>query len=101
MVDAFGIIMMGALRGAGDTRWPAVVQVAYAWCIMLPTSYVLGHVLGYQVVGAWLAATLYVVLLGMTMWWRFESGRWERIDIFGRSSPATGGLVVGEEPSKP
>ncbi len=80
--DAFGIIMMGALRGAGDTRWPAVVTVFYAWCIMLPSSYLLGFVLDLQVVGAWLAATLYVVLYGGTMWWRFESGRWEKIDIF-------------------
>lgn len=82
IVDAMGIIMMGALRGAGDTRWPAVVTILYAWCFMLPASYLFGHVLGYQVVGAWAAATLYVALYGLTMWWRFAGGRWESIDIF-------------------
>ena len=87
IVDAVGIIMIGALRGAGDTRWPAVVTVFYAWFVMLPASYLLGYVLGYEVVGAWVAATLYVTLYGLTMWWRFEGGRWESIDIFQGSEP--------------
>ena len=80
--DAIGIIMMGALRAAGDTRWPAVVTVSYSWFFFLPSSYFFGSVLGYRALGGWLAATLYVVLYGLTMWWRFESGRWEKIDIF-------------------
>jgi len=95
IVDAFGIIMMGALRGAGDTRWPAVVTVSYAWFIMLPCSYLLGHVLGLQVVGAWLAATLYVTLYGVTMSWRFIRGHWEKIDIFGDGPPEAGLAVDG------
>jgi MATE family multidrug resistance protein len=82
LLDAAGITMAGALRGAGDTRWPAAVGILYAWGLMLPLSYLLGHVLGYQVVGAWLAATLYVILYGVTMWQRFQRGRWERISIF-------------------
>jgi len=80
--DAIGIVMAGALRGAGDTRWPAVVTVSYSWLFFLPSSYFFGHVLGYRALGGWLAATLYVMLYGLTMWWRFESGRWEKIDIF-------------------
>jgi len=83
--DAIGIVMTGALRGAGDTRWPAVVTVSYSWFFFLPSSYFFGYVLGYRALGGWLAATLYVVLYGLTMWWRCERGAWERFDIF-RSS---------------
>jgi MATE family multidrug resistance protein len=83
LLDAMGITMAGALRGAGDTRWPAAVGILYAWGLMLPLSYLLGHVLGYQVVGAWSAATLYVILYGVTMWRRWERGTWERLSIFG------------------
>lgn len=101
--DAVGIIMRGALQGAGDTKWPAVVTVCYAWFFFLPSSYLLGHVLGYRALGAWFAATLYVVLYGLTMWWRFEGGRWEQIDIFGRSSPPTRPprTAAGEDVLKP
>ncbi len=92
--DGVGIIMRGALQGAGDTKWPAVVTVCYAWLFFLPSSYLLAYVLGYRALGAWFAATLYVVLYGLTMRWRFAGGRWERIDIFSRSDEPTDGTQL-------
>ncbi|MCH8822165.1 MAG: MATE family efflux transporter [Planctomycetes bacterium] len=83
-VDAFGIVYTGALRGAGDTVWPGVVTVIYSWSFI-----VLGG-LGMTVVwpelesvGPWIAASVYIILYGITMAWRFESGRWRSIKLLG------------------
>jgi len=35
-----------------------------------------------QSLGPWLAGTAYVILLGLSLWWRFAQGKWREIDIF-------------------
>ncbi len=46
LFDAIAIITEGALRGAGDTRWPFFVQTALGWGFFLPLAYTLGvHVM--------------------------------------------------------
>ena len=79
--DAFGICSVGALKGAGDTLFTMWVGIGYAWLLFLPLAYWLGVFLGFGVVGAWVGATIYVILLGMTYFLRFRSSRWEQIKI--------------------
>ena len=35
-----------------------------------------------QSLGPWLAGSVYVILLGLSLWWRFAQGKWREIDIF-------------------
>jgi len=79
--DAGGIIAEGALRGAGDTRWPFVVHTLMGWCFFLPCAYVMGVVLDGGLTGAWLGGTLYVMLMSSLLIWRFRSGAWRKIVI--------------------
>jgi MATE family multidrug resistance protein len=79
--DAGGIIAEGALRGAGDTRWPFVVHTLMGWCFFVPCAYVMGVVLGGGLTGAWLGGTLYVMLMSSLLIWRFRSGAWRKIVI--------------------
>lgn len=81
LFDAFGIVSEGSLRGAGDTRWPFAVHTALAWGVYLPLAYLFGVTLGGGLTGAWLGATVYVVVLSLAFVWRFRSGAWERIEI--------------------
>ena len=53
LVDAVGIVAAGSLRGAGDTRWPFVIQATLAWALRLPLVYVCAFVLDGGVFGAW------------------------------------------------
>jgi len=80
--DAFGIVSAGVLKGAGDTRFPAVAQIVLAWLFFLPLVFVLGnpHVEGLR--GAWTAATIYIWLYDLVLLWRFVGERWRRINIF-------------------
>lgn len=80
--DAVGIVMIGALRGAGDTRFSAIVGVALAWGVLLPLGWLLTYPAGLGYVGAWLAAAVQIALLGGILFWRFASEAWRKIDIF-------------------
>lgn len=79
--DALGVLSGGALRGAGDTRWPFAVQTALAWALFLPVSYVAAFVLDGGLTGAWLGSLVYIAVLGVALRWRFRSGVWKIVRI--------------------
>ncbi len=81
LCDAVGIIASGALRGAGDTRWPFLVQTGLAWGLFLPLGWLGGVALGGGLVGAWLGATVYVLALSAAMALRFRGGAWHEVKI--------------------
>ena len=90
-MDAVGIVSSGALRGAGDTHWTAVVTIGCSWGVFLPLGWAIGHVfpeLGSA--GPWIGGTVYIILIGALLFWRLASDRWRRIDIFGSGVAATG-----------
>jgi MATE family multidrug resistance protein len=79
--ECAAIVSEGALRGAGDTRWPFLVQTALNWAFFLPLAYLLVVVLGHGLVGAWFAELTYIVLFAAAVLWRFRSGAWQHIRI--------------------
>ena len=81
--DAFGIVSAGALKGAGDTRFPAVAQIVFAWLFFLPLVFVLGNPHAGGLRGAWAAATVYIWAYDLVLLWRFVGERWRKINIFG------------------
>jgi len=80
-MDALGTVSSGAIRGAGDTRWPMVVSLLMAWLFFVPSIIILGKVLGYGIYGAWTGATIYICILGLLMFYRFKSGKWKNMKI--------------------
>jgi len=80
--DAIGIVSSGALKGAGDTKWPMAAGLVAAWGIFLPLAAILSRYTNLGVMGAWTGATVYIYLLGAALFWRFVSGKWQKIDIF-------------------
>ena len=81
-LDAVGIIYSGALKGAGDTFWPGMVSILYSWVFIIG----LGVMFvtwwpDLESMGPWIAAGFYLVLLGVTMAWRFERGGWRKIRL--------------------
>lgn len=79
--DGVGVIAVGGLRGAGDTRWPMVVSLLGAWGVFLPLAYLLGIVYEGGVLGAWLAAAVWIIGVSMAFILRFRSGRWKQMSI--------------------
>ena len=81
LTDAVYIITEGSLRGAGDTRWPFIVEFALGWGLLLPAGYTLGVVLEGGLMGAWVGATIYAIVLSTMFIRRFHSGAWKKIQI--------------------
>jgi MATE family multidrug resistance protein len=81
VIDALGIVAAGCLHGAGDTRWPLLLQAALAWFVRLPAVYLGAFVLGHGVLGAWGGELAYVMLLGGVLMRRFRTGQWQTVSI--------------------
>ncbi|MCB9852518.1 MAG: MATE family efflux transporter [Phycisphaerales bacterium] len=81
--DAFGIVYSFALRGAADTRWPAIAVIASCWGLMVGGGYVVSHAFpNFGINGPWVMCTLHISLMGLLMWLRFKRGAWKKIDLF-------------------
>jgi MATE family multidrug resistance protein len=74
--DAIGIVLYGALKGAGDTLVPAVLVIASGWCVFLPAAWLFAVKLGYGAPGAWAAAAVHIALVAMLLTLRFRSRGW-------------------------
>jgi len=78
---AIDFTLGGALRGAGDTRFPLVaVLVAFYGC-RLGFAWVATHVLGLGLIWLWLAIIGDYVARVLLKGWRFRSGRWQHIVV--------------------
>lgn len=83
--DAATIIYSGALRGAGDTMWLAMIAICGSMLI-LGGGGILLVTLAPQLgpLGPWIAATINIIVVGMANRLRFKSNRWTKIDLFKR-----------------
>mgnify|MGYP002625239964 CR=1 FL=1 len=92
--DAVSIVLIGALRGAGDTRWIMWVLTTGAYLVNLPLAWIFGKTLGFGAAGAWVGATIYVILVSGMVFWRFRSEAWRSINIFSSEDSTVEPIVV-------
>jgi MATE family multidrug resistance protein len=78
---ALNMIFSGALRGAGDTRWPLYIKLISTWGVRLPVTVVIVGWLGYGLPGIWFAMSLDFTIQGMLAAWRFKTGKWQQIEV--------------------
>jgi multidrug resistance protein, MATE family len=80
--DGIAMSLSGALRGAGDTRWPGVVTVVLSWVFVVGGGFALVKfwpALGS--IGPWAAAASYIIVLSFALVWRFRAGHWRSIKL--------------------
>jgi MATE family multidrug resistance protein len=83
--DALTIIYTGALRGAGDTVWLAVVSATGATLVLgLGGILIVTQLPQLGETGPWTAALAEIIFVAVSYRWRFKSKRWMRIDLFRR-----------------
>ena len=81
LLDAINLIVGGALKGAGDTRFVLVYSALTTWLVWMPGELVLLLWLDAGLMAAWLWMTLFVFLLAGGFWLRFKRGKWKTIEM--------------------
>ena len=78
---ALGLILSGALNGAGDTKAPAWAGITTLWGFRLPLAWLLIFHLHLGATGAWWAMTTTTVLDGVIVLWLFKQGGWKKTKV--------------------
>jgi len=74
-------ILAGALRGAGDTRFPLYSTIIGIWGMRVALAYLFVTVFGWGLTGAWLAIALDQIARAIVIYSRFSSGKWKHIGV--------------------
>jgi multidrug resistance protein, MATE family len=80
-IIAVAMILTQALFGAGDSKFVMIVELVLHFLVLVPLAYFLGVVMGVGLLGLWLAAVTYILLLGIAMVWKFHGGAWKQITL--------------------
>ena len=95
--DGVNMVSYGALRGAGDTRWPLMAVICVSWGLGIPLTYALAIHAELGVQGAWYASTIMIAIQASLLYGRFRGGRWRSIRLVqprGPVAPATPRLEI-------
>ncbi len=75
------VIMVSSLQAAGDIKFPVTLGIISNWSVAVVLSYVFGIVLGWGLVGVWVAMATDECLRGVIYLFRFRSGVWRKKNI--------------------
>jgi putative MATE family efflux protein len=75
---AAGLILGNALRGAGDTRWPAFSTTIGIWFVRIPLTYLLIDNRAMDITTAWLITAADHLVRCAILLFRFASGGWKK-----------------------
>ncbi|MEJ2096824.1 MAG: MATE family efflux transporter [Deltaproteobacteria bacterium] len=90
LFDTMNIIFCSAIKGAGDTRYVMFISVGLSIFGLLIPTYLAVIVLKYGLMVSWIIATSYVILLGVTFFLRFLSGKWKSMRVIEQTVPGDG-----------
>ncbi len=79
--DALGMVLGGALEGAGMTKWVFFAELTVNWLFFLPFSFIAAYPLGLGLTGAWIAFGSYLALYGTVVTIKFSRGSWKTIEV--------------------
>ncbi len=78
LADAVNIVLRGALRGAKDARYSAVLSVTAVWVCIPTAAYFLGRKMGLGALGGWYGFLAETTLAAALLYRRWSSGSWRQ-----------------------
>ena len=76
---AFVMVLAGALRGAGDTKYVLWITMAGTWGMRVVAAFVFSRFWG--IYGLWYAMVLDNIVRAILMTLRFSGGKWQQIKV--------------------
>ncbi|MEM9687158.1 MAG: MATE family efflux transporter [Bacteroidota bacterium] len=78
---AYGMVIIQAFNGAGDTKTPTVINFFCFWLFQLPFAYLIAITLDYGPTGVFFAITLAEVLIAIVGMIWFKKGKWKTVRV--------------------
>jgi putative MATE family efflux protein len=78
---ALGMVLTGALQGAGDTVRPTYITFFTMWIVRMPLAWMLMFTLHMQTLGAWYSMMATTTIGGLMTLALFRSGKWKKIKV--------------------
>jgi putative MATE family efflux protein len=78
---AYGMVMLQAFNGAGDTLTPTIVNFFGFWLLEIPLAYVLAVPLHYHANGAYFSIVVAEICIAVAGILLFRRGRWKKQQI--------------------
>lgn len=78
---AAALVFSNSLRGAGDTRFPMLINGLSVWAVRVPLAYLFAIKFGWGLNGAWLAMVIDIAVRGSLNFFRFRSGKWALVKV--------------------
>lgn len=73
---SISFILPSALRAAGDSRFTSITSMLTMWLFRVILGYIMGIVLGWSILGVWLAMNCEWGVRGAIFLWRFRGKKW-------------------------
>ncbi|ANY71734.1 MATE family efflux transporter [Paenibacillus ihbetae] len=73
---SISFILPSALRAAGDSRFTSITSMMTMWLFRVILGYIMGIVLGWGILGVWLAMNCEWGVRGALFLWRFRGKKW-------------------------
>ncbi len=79
--QATQFILGGALRGAGDTRFPLYSTLIGVWGFRVVLSLLFVYVWRWGIAGIWIAAAIDQCMRSILIYVRFKKGKWKAVQV--------------------
>ncbi len=81
LLQSTQFILAGALRGAGDTRWPLIGTLVGVAGVRVVLALLFVQVFHWGLIGAWCAMALDQCTRSAFIYWRYKSGKWKTVRV--------------------
>ncbi|MEP2937433.1 MAG: MATE family efflux transporter [Gilvibacter sp.] len=78
---AYGMVIIQAFNGAGDTKTPTIINFFCFWVFQLPFAYLAAIVFEMDVLGVLLAITFAEILIAVIGIIYFKKGKWKSVKV--------------------
>lgn len=73
----YGMVLVGAMQGAGDTVRPLWMTLVSMWGLRVPLAWVLAHTFHLGAAGCWISMSATQAIQGIIAIWMFKRGHWK------------------------
>lgn len=87
LFDAVNLVLAGALKGAGDTRFVMWYSSLMTWGLLVPIQALIVFAWKGGILAAWGWLTAFIILMCSGFYLRFRGGRWKKIEVIEASAP--------------